>query len=257
MLIIVPPSETKRPPPDEGPPVDLGSLSFPELTAQRRRVLDALIATSAGSDAFRRLHVGPSMALEVARNTAILEIPAMPASEVYSGPFHQGLSVDTLTPPARARAESGVVVTSVLWGLLRLSDRIPPYRLYLFSRPAGLQRMDHEWRPILSQALTALARPEPLILDLRSPENRSIGTADEGEHRTVMLRVQRSDGDRIGDVIAKRVRGQATHHVLESGEIPTHPAELADVLAERWPVQLVEPGRHSSPWTVRLTVESA
>ena len=256
MLIIVPPSESKRPAPEDGEPVDLASLSFPELNPIRERVIDALIATSAGPDAFRRLGVRPSMAADVARNTRIRELPAIVARDLYVGPLHEGLDASRLTARAADRATATVLIVSSLWGALRLADRIPPYRLIVYANLVGLGRLEPIWRTALPDVFAAAAGQHGMIVDLRSGPYVAVGMPAGQLHRTVSVRIRYAapDGGRIGDVVAKRTRGEAAHHLLESGEDPDEPDALADILADSWPVELEPPAGRSRTWTMTLTV---
>jgi cytoplasmic iron level regulating protein YaaA (DUF328/UPF0246 family) len=256
VLIIVPPSETKRPPPVRGDPVALEQLSFPELTATRTRVLDALIATSTKPDAFERLGVRPSKATEVARNTRLLDAPTRCAFEVYAGPLHEGLDVSGLSLRAREGAEHSIVIASALWGSVRISDRIPTYRLHVCARLIGMDRLEPTWRTVLPEVLRDAAGDDGMVVDLRSPTYRATGMPLGLSHRTVILRVdQRRAGRRIGDVIAKRIRGEAVHQLLESTAEVAEPDALAGILAERWPARLDPPVRPRAPWTLTLTAD--
>jgi uncharacterized protein len=254
VLIVVPSSESKREAPARGRPMSLDALSFPTLTPTRTAILDALEATSAGPDAFRRLAVGPSFAREVARNTRLREIPARPVLEVYSGVVHAGLDAASLSTAARQRAARWVVVASSLWGLLRPSDRIPPYRLHICSRLVGIDRLEPAWREVLPPVLAEAAGPRGVILDLRSTSYQAAGMPAGPGDRTVTLKVDGEAG-RPGNVIVKQVRGQAARYLLEAGgDAPRNPVELAGLLGERWPARLAEPERPGRPWTLTLVV---
>lgn len=232
------------------------NLSFPELLPTRRLIADALVRTSADPDAFERLRVGPTMVPQVLRNLRLFELPAMPVLELYIGPFHEGLAASTWSDAAVGRAGECLVLISALWGALRPADRIAPYRLLSWADLVGIGRPEAHWRAVLPDVLAQAAGNTGVVVDLRSRPAQAMGMPAGIGERTVTVRVdQGRPGNRLGDVIAKRVRGEATRHVLESGADPAEPHELADVFADRWAVRIESPERRGKPWTLTLTID--
>jgi cytoplasmic iron level regulating protein YaaA (DUF328/UPF0246 family) len=199
------------------------------------------------------LRVGPTLGDEVVRNIDLFSEPTRPAIEVYSGPLYDGLDVASMDASTLKRTNANVVIASALWGLLRPSDRIPAYRLHVCASLVGLDRIDATWRTALPAALAGAAGPRGVILDLRSPMYQATGKAAGMSERTVTVRVgpAASQGG-VGDVVAKRVRGQAARYLLESGTDPDDPEVLAVVLGEHWPVRLAEPPRPGQPWSLQI-----
>jgi uncharacterized protein len=254
VLIILPPSETKLPPPLSGSPLDLDRLSFPSLTPMRERVMDALVATSHRPDALRRLFVGPSLAGEVARNEHLRDLPTRSAVDTYAGPLYEGLDPGSWSPNAAKRAARHVIIVSALWGALRPADLIPAYRLNVCSRLDGMDRLEPTWRALLPPILTDAAARRGPVLELRSGSYQAVGRPTELDDQTVTLRIRPSPGGpaRVGDVIAKRVRGMAASQLLSSEADPKDPLEIADLLATRWSLEIHPPAGRIRTWTISL-----
>ena len=254
MLIVLPPSETKLPPPEGGSPLDLDGLSFPSLTAMRERVMDALVATSQRPDALRRLLVRPSLAGEVARNEHLRNLPTRPAVETYAGPLYEGLDAESWSSHAEKRAARQLVIVSALWGAVRPADRIPPYRLYICARLVGMDRLEPAWRTLLPPILSDAAARRGPVLDLRSRVYQAVGRPTGLDGQTVTLRIRPSPAGpaHIGDVIAKRVRGEAASHLLSSEADPEDPLDIADHFATRWSLEVDPPGGRNRTWTITL-----
>ncbi|MBW8871554.1 MAG: peroxide stress protein YaaA, partial [Leifsonia sp.] len=97
MLILLPPSETKRGG-GAGSPLALDRLRFPSLNDVRREVVSAVVelASDHGS-AVKALKLGPTQAGEVERNRAILTAPTMRALERYTGVLYDALDAESLS----------------------------------------------------------------------------------------------------------------------------------------------------------------
>lgn len=244
MLVLLPPSEGKTVP-RRGRALDLGRLSFPALTPTREAVLRSLMSVSASSDALTVLGVPPTLGDDVARNRALTTAPTAPAANVYSGVLYAALGLASLDSAARRRANRWLVVTSALFGAVRPTDRIPAYRLSMKVNLPALGPLAGLWRSPLGAELEALSR-RGLVVDCRS-STYVAAWAPATRSRWVAVQVPGATH------MAKHTRGLVARHLCEAGVDARTPARLADVLAERFAVDLAPPDRPGRPWVLSVS----
>lgn len=213
MLLILPPSETKRDGGREGSSLDVARLSFSELNLLRVQTIAALRTLSRDEDAaVKALKLGPTQRFEVLRNRALTTSPVMPALDRYTGVVYDALDAATLAPSARAFADRHLIIQSALFGLLAAPDQIPAYRLSHDSRLPQISLGRH-WRAHVSQVLQ---RQNGLVLDLRSEAYVSFGPVDHGYYVHVVA--EGADGRRSAlSHFNKKAKGDFTRAVLDAG----------------------------------------
>lgn len=191
MLVLLPPSETKRPGGD-GAPLDLAALTAPELTPVRAELAETLVRLAADVPASRAaLGVSAKQDDEIARNAALRTSATLPAVERYTGVLYDALDVGSLGRAQRARADARLAVGSALFGLVRAADRIPAYRLSAGSSLPGLPTLRALWRPALAPVL---AGERGLVVDLRSGAYAALAPVPDAV--TVQVLTERPDGTR-------------------------------------------------------------
>ncbi|BFM24068.1 YaaA family protein [Microbacterium sp. che218] len=173
MLVLLPPSETKRPG-GEGLALDLEGLALPTLRGPRDTVVDALVALAADEDlAARVLKLSEKRRHEVADDAALRTAATMPAIDRYTGVLFDALDAAGLDADARAWLGEHVMIHSAPFGPVGALDGIPAYRLAAGTSIPGLPPLRRVWAGAVSDALAAL-RPD-FVLDLRSEAYAALG----------------------------------------------------------------------------------
>lgn len=173
MLVLLPPSETKRPG-GRRTPLDLERLAFPELRPQRVAVIDALATLSADPvEAARVLKLSPRQLDDIAANASLRAGPTLPAIDRYTGVVYDALDAGSLDPAARRWLGRHVLIHAAAFGPVGALDRIPTYRLGATAGLPGLPPLRRVWADAIAAAL--LARDEPFVLDLRSEGYVALG----------------------------------------------------------------------------------
>ena len=246
MLILLPPSESKTGR-TRGRPVVHEHLSFPELAPMRQGVAEALAKVSAHPDAAVTLGVSANLTAEIARNLVLHTAPAMPVSRVYSGVLYDAFGYADLDPAAKRRANRWVVVVSALYGAVRPTDAIAPYRLSMAVNLPGVGPLASAWKPGLGRVLP-VAAGRGVVVDCRSSTYAAAWTP-EGDlaDRWVQVRVPGATH------MAKHTRGLVARELCRAGRDVRRVPDLATVLAESFDVELTPPGKAGRPWVIDTT----
>jgi uncharacterized protein len=199
MLVLLPPSEGKDRP-EEGGPVDLGSLVYAdELGGKRVELLKAF-------------------------DPGLLEAPAGPAREVYTGVLFKRLELPELSAAARKR----VLIASALWGVVRPDDRIPYYKFPPSTRLEGIGAPNAFWRPALAAALPD--EEGDLVVDMRSGAYAAAWKPKRATLLAVRAFTEEGGQRKAVSHMAKAVRGDVARELLRAKKAPSDPESAAAVV---------------------------
>jgi uncharacterized protein len=226
VLVLLPPSETKADG-GSGPPLDLTTLTAPELTPVRTVLADALVTLAADVPASRAaLGLSATQDDEVARNAALRSSPTLPALLRYTGVLYDALDVRSMTRAQRARAGRRLAVGSALFGLVSADDAVPAYRLSAGSQLPGMPTLRALWKPALSPVLAAA---DDLVVDLRSGSYAAL--APVAGAVTVEVLSERPDGSRsVVSHFNKAHKGRLARLLATTTAEPADPVGLRRLL---------------------------
>ena len=256
MLILLPPSEGKAAP-ARGPALRLARLSFPALNPTRATVADALVKVCAGAPAKARTVLGISARQddELQSNRSLLTAPTAPAGEIYTGVLYDALDLPTLPKRSLTRASSDIAIASALFGLLRIDDPIPAYRLSGDTTLPGIGKLASVWREVVPDAI-AQAAGRGVVLDLRSSAYVALGPVPaELAERTLMARVLQEKGGKrtIVSHHNKATKGRIVRALLGQSRPRTVHDVAGALAAAGYRVDLAAP-KKDGPWTVDVIV---
>lgn len=220
MLIVLPPSETKR---DGGTDarLDLASLRFAKLRPRRAELVRAVRTLARDPSAtIAALKLGSTQHDEIARNRRVTLSPTMPALDRYTGVLFDALDAPTLSSSARAFAGEHLIIQSALFGPIGALDPIPAYRLSHDSRlPAGFLAsgsLKKHWAPLGSRAL---AGERGLLLDFRSEGYVALSPVDARPDSHFLRVVSAGDDGTVRALnhFNKHAKGELTRALLQTG----------------------------------------
>ncbi len=241
MLILLPPSETKRSG-GVGISIDKAAIIWAALDPARDVLIKKLGTLSKSkSKAVKALKLGKNPERDIQSLRELLTAPTMPAIERYAGTLFDALDYQSLSAEGKERAKERLFIQSALFGLLPATEQIPYYRFSASSQLPGIDLKKH-WTKAHVAVWPRMVGP---ILDLRSKSYAALNPIPEREHYTV--EVLDEDSGKALNHFNKKAKGAfvraALEHGLESVDQIPQIAKLAGLSARQsgFVIELIVP----------------
>lgn len=213
--------------------LDFDSDGAPPRTRPRFEAEAASLARAAARLPQKKLRALMGISADLAKLNAdrfrdFADAPERPAIHAFAGDVYRGLDAGTLSEAAMTRADMRLRLLSGLYGLLRPTDAMRPYRLEMGTRWAPRRdRLTDWWGDRIAQALVAdlEAIGSDTVVNLASKEYFAAVEGRLPDHiRVVEADFREGPDKRFVSFHAKRARGSLARWMLERDA--TDPAGL-------------------------------
>lgn len=212
MLILLPPSETKRPG-GVGISIDKAAIIWAALDPAREQVIAALESVSKDPEvAAKALKLGKKSIAEAAKNLELWTSPTMAALERYRGVLYDAMDFQSLPARALTRAGEQLFIQSALFGLVPAMEQIPDYRLSADSKLPNLS-LQKVWIEAHKAVWPRLQGP---VLDMRSESYVALNPIPAGIE-SYFVEVVDQDSGRALNHFNKKAKGAFVRSALING----------------------------------------
>jgi len=150
--------------------------SFKQLQPLRQIVFEALDAVLQRTGGWEEVFEVRGEALDdaIRLNRSFRESTTMPARDLYTGIMYQAIEYKTLKKREKMLFDKQVLILSGMFGLLRPTDRIPPYKLKMSANLGGVVgKLANFWRQPVSDALRTELRGK-VVWDFLPDQHRRV-----------------------------------------------------------------------------------
>jgi len=192
-----------------------------EAALQRGTQLDVLFEAT-----------GPALMEAVRLNKNLEDAPAVPARELYAGAMYEAIGLKSMVSTEVKRFDGSVLMFSGLFGIVRPTDYIPPYRLKYGANLGGsVGKLLQFWRKPVSEVLRQEVRGK-IVWDFLPDQHKRVwdNTGEFAARHQVKFvkRVIRSGVAEYKTIShhSKALKGALIRHLLRRNA--TDPSELHD-----------------------------